>query len=210
MNPTPEPSSEILEMCQKAIDMLRLTGEAFRRLDSRPLDQADKLGRDIHHREKELTQQIAVRLAGQGSAPHAEAEFYLVPMHLERVGDNIEFLVRAIRALIKEGTPLSERAMKEVNALFEKGIELLECTRDALGTRNKVLIRHLLQEGPRYEQMVSEFALFHQERLIKGLCAPKSSSVYLAILDYLKGIESHVRLTAQKLSSTPRGKESAP
>lgn len=205
MGPMPTRSSqemgrETLEMCQQTIEMLRLAGEAFRRLDSRPLDLADKLGREIHQREKELTQQIPGRFVSQSAALRPEADFYFVPLHLERVGDNIELLVRAIRALIQEGTPFSERAMKEINTLFEKGIELLECTRDALGTRNKVLIRHILDNGPKYEQMVSEFALFHQERLIKGLCAPKVSSVYLAILDYLKGIESHLRLIAQKLS----------
>ena len=205
MDPTPSRSSqaigsETLDMCQQTIDMLRLAAEAFRRLDSRPLDLADKLGREIHQREKELTQRIPLKFGSQSAALRPEADFYFVPMHLERVGDNIEFLVRAIRALIREGTPFSERAMKEINALFEKAIELLECTRDALRTTNKVLIRHILEDGPKYEQMISEFALFHQERLIKGLCAPKVSSVYLAILDYLKGIESHVRLIAQKLS----------
>ena len=122
-------------------------------------------------------------------------------MHLERVGDNIEFLVRAIRMVVQEGIPFSERAIKEINALFEKAIELAECMRDAVATNNKVLTRHILEEGRKYTQMADEFALFHQERLIEGLCVPKSSSVYLAILDYLKGIESHIRQMAQKLSS---------
>lgn len=187
--------SEIHEMCQKTVEMLKLTWEGFRRQDIRPLEPAGKLGREIHQREKELTQRVAEKLTA------VDSELCFLPMHFERVGDNIEFLVRAIKMMVQEGIPFSERAIKEINALFEKAIELVECMRDVVGTRNRVLIRHIVEEGEKYAQMADEFALFHQERLIQGLCVPKSSSVYLAILDYLKGIESHIRQMAEKLSS---------
>jgi len=191
--------NEAQELCQKVLEMLHLARDAFRRQDSRRLDRAADLGREIHEREKELTQRIPARFAGQ-SGLSVEAELSFLPMHLERIGDNVEFLVRAIGRTVAEGVPFSERALKEIDALFEKVIELLECTRDAIGTENKVLIRHILEEGRNYERLVSDFALFHQERLIEGLCSPKSSSVYLAILDYLKGIEEHIRQMAQKFN----------
>ena len=119
--------------------------------------------------------------------------------NLERIGDNVEYLVRAIGRTIADGVPFSERAMTEIDTLFEKVIELVECVRDAIGTENKVLMRHIIEEGGNCERLLNDFALFHQERLIEGLCSPKSSSVYLAILDYLKGIEEHVRQMARAL-----------
>lgn len=193
-----ELSSEIQEMCLKAEEMLQIAREAFRRQDSGRLGRARQLGREIHEQEKKLTQ----RLPGKfGAAPDlgVEASYSFLPLHLERIGDNIESLVLAIQTTIKDGIPFSERAMKEIDTLFEKIIELVGCMRDAIATRNKVLIRHILKEGPTYERCISEFAVSHQERLIEGLCAPKASSMYLALLDYLKGIESHVRQMAQKL-----------
>jgi Na+/phosphate symporter len=91
------------------------------------------------------------------------------------VGDNAELLIRAIRTMIEEGIPFTDRALREINSLFEKTIELVECVRDAIITRNRVLIRHVLEEGQRCESLANEYALFHQQRLIEGVCMPKAS-----------------------------------
>jgi len=188
----------IHEMCEQTVEMLRLTWEGFRRQDTRPLEPAERLGREIHRREKTLTE-LVVKPAPE--APGADRELVFVPMHLERIGDNVEYLVRAIQTMVREGIPFTDRAMREVNALFEKAIELVECVRDMIPTRNRILIRHVLAEGPRYERTADEYALAHQQRLIEGVCMPKASSVYLAILDYLKGIEWHTRQIAHRLST---------
>jgi hypothetical protein len=59
-----------------------------------------------------------------------------VPLHLERIGDNIELLIKAITTMVQE-----------------------------------------------------------------GVCMPKASSLFVAILDYFRGIEWHVRQIAQRLSA---------
>lgn len=121
-------------------------------------------------------------------------------MHIERVVSDIDALIRTLREMLRDGIPFSERAMREINLLFDKALELLECMRDAIGTGNKILIRHIRDEGRKFERLINEFGLFHQERLVEGLCLPKASSLYLAILDSLKGIESHARGIVQKLA----------
>jgi Na+/phosphate symporter len=127
----------------------------------------------------------------------------LVPVHLERIGDNVELLGRALTAVIREGIPFTERAVKELNTLFARALELLECVRDVILTQNRVLLRHIQSEGQRYEELVNEYALFHQQRLIEGLCLPKASSLFVALLDYLKGITEHIGQIADKLSLEP-------
>ncbi len=89
--------------------------------------------------------------------------------------------------------------MSEINTLFEKAIEILECVRDTVPTHNKVLMRHIVDDGKKFEDQVDEFALLHQQRMIEAVCIPKASSMYLAMLDYLKGIESHSRQIGLKL-----------
>lgn len=192
---------EIYEMCQQTVEMLKLTWEGFRKQDVRSLQPAEKLGREIHQREKVLTALVVKRPADQAGAPGLDQALFFVPMHLERIGDNIEFLVRAIKMMVQEGIPFSERAMREVNTLFEKAIELVEGVRDVILTKNRVLIRYVLEEGQRYEEMANEYALAHQQRLIEGVCMPKASSVYVALLDYLKGVEWHTRQIAKRFSS---------
>jgi Na+/phosphate symporter len=200
---------EIYEMCQQTVEMLGLTWEAFRKQEMGLLQPAERLGRDIHQREKILTELVARPGSGPPGAGGSWQGLLFVPLHLERIGDNIELLVRAIKSMIQEGIPFSERAMREVNSLFEKAIELMECVRDAITTRNRVLIRHILQEGQRYEAMANDYALSHQQRLIEGVCLPKASSVFVAILDYLRGIDWHIRQIAERVSQTPGQTSSA-
>jgi Na+/phosphate symporter len=190
---------EIQLMCEENVQMLRLTAKAFAMQSPATLEPAKNLGRDIHQREKKLTEMIIQNLTGELGSAQTHKELLFVPMHLERVGDNIEDLARAVNTMIKDGIPFTERAMGEVNGLFDKDIELLECVRDAVTTKNKILMRHILDEGKRFDSRVNEFALLHQQRMIEGVCVPKASSLYLAILDYLKGIESHCRQIGLKL-----------
>ncbi len=192
---------ELHEMSQQTVEMLKLTREGFRKQNTGLLELAEKLGREIHQREKALTEFAVKRSAGHAESLGRDQEIFFVPMHLERIGDNIEFLVRAIRTVVQEGIPLTDRAMKEVNALFEQAIGLVESVRDVILTKNRLLMREMLEEGQRYEEMANEYMLIHQKRLIEGVCMPKASSVYVAIVDYFKGIASHVCQIVQQLSA---------
>ncbi len=188
---------EIRIMCDWTKEMLEATWDGFRRHNREKLNQAEKIGQEIHQKEKELTHLIIIRLsAGDESVKGLS----FLPRHLERIGDNVELLIRCIRTMTHEGTLFSERAIREINTLFNKAIELLECVRDAIRTKNKVLIRYVKEEGEKFHEMIDEYALAHQERLIDGTCISKSSSAYLAILDYLADIERHTRQMADKIA----------
>lgn len=188
---------DIQEMCQKTLEMLRLTGDAFRTQEAALLERIARLGREVHRQEKTLTAAMA---PGPAAAGGGARDYWFVPMHLERVGDNLEALVGAIRTMRDEGVPFTDRAVRELSGLFERAGELLECVRDAMITGNRVLIRYVTDRGTQFAQLADDYALAHQQRLIEGVCMPRASSVYLAMLDYLKGVESHTRQIAQKLA----------
>lgn len=173
------------------LEMLRLTWASFRRHDASTLAKAEALGRDVHRREKELTQDFL-------AAPGLAADLRFVPGHLERVGDAIEGLIRCVRGMEVEGTVFTDRGVREVNTLFEQAVEMLECARDLVLTRNRVLARHLETESPRFHELADEYARAHEERLIEGVCLARASSVYLAILDYLREIVRHTRRIAER------------
>jgi Na+/phosphate symporter len=109
-------------------------------------------------------------------------------------------LLASVRTMLDENVPFTERAVREINSLFEKGIELLECLRDALVTENRVLVRHIIGSGVQYAQLATDYAMAHQQRLLTGVCHPRASSVYLEMLEQLKGLEAHVRQIAQQLA----------
>ncbi|HET7876418.1 MAG TPA: hypothetical protein VFN71_12940 [Methylomirabilota bacterium] len=183
----------LLPMFQDTLEMLGLTWVSFRHHDPARLEIAEALGRSIHKREKDLTE----RLLG---AEHEAGGLRFVPSHLERVGDAVEGLVRCLRTMEAEGTVFTDRGTREVTQLFERATELLECARDLTLTGNRVLARHVEIESMRFQELASDFARAHEERLIEGVCMPKASSTYLAMLDYLREITRHARRIANRVA----------
>jgi Na+/phosphate symporter len=180
-------SAETRRMWDQTIAMLSLTWEGFRRQDGSPFAEALKLGREVHQQEQVLTA--------------AGGELVFVPMHLERIGDNLEALVASVQTMVQETVPFTERAMREVGGLFERTMELLECARDAVLTRNRVLIRYVIDQARHQAQLADDFARAHQQRLAEGVCLPTASSLYLAMLDHFKGVAGHAREVAEQLAA---------
>ncbi len=194
--------TEILRMSEKAASMLKFVREAFRTQQIAALAAADKLGHEIRRHEKTLMETL-VTVADVSTRPRSDEDTVFVPMHLERVGNTLEALVGAVRKMIGEGVLFTDRAVREMNSLLELTIELLECVRDALRTGNRTLIRNILTVSRQLDLMTNEFALFHEQRLIEGVCQPRASSLYLAMFDYLKGIEWHARQIGETLAPAP-------
>ncbi len=183
---SPSAGDPLVSMFQDALEMLSLTWASFRRHDPAALDKAAALGRDIHKREKDLTERLLV------AQPEREG-LRFVPSHLERVADVIEGLIRCLRGMDAEATVFTDRGLREINQLFAHAADLLECARDLTLTGNHVLARHVELESMRFQDQASEFARAHEERLIEGVCMPKASSAYLAMLDYLREVTRHAR-----------------
>ncbi len=190
--------NQIVHLADQTIDMLKGAREAFLKQRRQLVAQVLSLGYDVHRAEKALTASLMPG-ATDGGAP-AAGERIFVPMHLERIGDNIEAFVRAIDRQAQDGAVFTDRATHEIARVVEKALELLEATRDILRTGNRTLVHHVLTDGPCFQATATEFASFHQERLIQGLCVPRASSIYLAMVDYLRGVERHQREIVQKVS----------
>ena len=147
--------------------------EAFRRLDAVPLGVAEQLLLDARN--------------GEGTTAD------------EMVGNLVE-LLENLRVMLDDAVPFTERAVREINSLFGTGVELLECARDALLTENRVLVRHMLAAGTQHAQLANDYAMAHQQRLAEGVCLPRASAVYLAMLEHLKGVGHHTRRIAEELA----------
>ncbi len=192
------PRELLRPMFQDAIEMLGLAWTAFRRQEAAGLELAAALGRAVHKQEKELTEQ----LLGCGAEPEG---LRFVPAHLERIGDAIEGLIRCQRAMQTEGTAFTERGTREIGQLFERAHELLECARDLTLTGNRVLARHVEIESLRFHDLATDFARAHEERLVEGVCMPRASSTYLAMLDYLREVTRHARRVAGRVAPREAG-----
>ena len=163
------------ELTGRAVEAVQLIWDAFRHQDVDRIAAAERLLRHVraHASRDAPAQQIAAS-----------------------VGD----LLASVRAMLEEALPFTERAMREINSLFDGGVELLECARDALATENRVLVRHILASSAHHAQLASDYAMAHQRRLVDGVCLPEASTVYLGLLENLKGVGHQARSIAEDLA----------
>jgi len=188
-------------MGDEVVRMFLLVRDGFVRVDAAPLEEASRLARLLHQQEQALIQRMVKAAADPGQPPGVDEDAIFVPMHLERVAEHIELLGAAVGRMIRDGVPFTDRATGEIRRLFGTVLELLEGLRDALRTGNRTLVRYIRDAGRACEAQANEFALFHEQRLIEGVCQPKASSIYLAMLDHLRGVEWHSRQVAEKLGT---------
>ena len=189
---------EILKMFDLAKEMFVFTWEGFKKLDEERLREAQKIGKELHEKEKVLTHSIMTKYS-RGENLSDEITIGRIPSHLERIGDNIELLLRCGGSIIQDGVCFSDRAISEINTLFDKAIEILQFAGDALMTNDKEKLLKVREEGRKFQEIIGEYSLTHYDRLIEGVCMPKASSLYLAMLDYLSGIEKHIRNIVERM-----------
>ena len=189
----PLPGDFLVPIFRDLRDMLVLTWAGVRAPSGAALATAAALGRDIHKTERELTERLVAD--SDGAAP-----LRLVPAHVECIADALDGLVCACQLMESEGATLTARWMREVNVLFERAIELLDCEGDLTLAANRALARHVEVESRRFQRLAAEYARAHEERMGESLCHPASSNAYLAILDYLREVTRHCRLIACRLA----------
>ena len=129
--------------------MLLLTWAGVRAPSAAALDTAAALGRSIHKAEKELTERLV------GGSDEA-APLRLVPAHVERIGNAIEGIIRSCQLMEAEGTAFTPSGMREVNALFERAVELLECAGDLTLTGKRVLARNVELKSMRLQELATD------------------------------------------------------
>jgi Na+/phosphate symporter len=86
------------------------------------------------------------------------------------------------------GILFSDKATKEIKSLLE--ITYLQCrdSKDYLLTKNPSLKDNVITAKEKLIELVNEYDIVHQNRLIAGVCMPKASYLYIDITHSLKRI----------------------
>jgi Na+/phosphate symporter len=80
-------------------------------------------------------------------------------------------------------------------------MDLLERLPDLILTQNKLLAQHIGEQVRSVFKIANGYSEEHEERLIQGVCTPKSTPIYLGILESLKGIIAHTLEVSGKIVS---------
>jgi Na+/phosphate symporter len=183
---------EVCLMCNQIRIMLKKVEKGFLVHSKELLEEADKIGREIDAGCVCLTDSLV---------SSAQKSLVPLPSELERIGDSLESIIHSVSTKIKDGIMFSDKAVKEIESLFEGLAELLECLHDCLKTKNRILISHIIEQSKELSQLANDYSYPHQERLIAGVCSPKASPIYLDIVDSLRNIAMHISFMTERLKA---------
>ncbi len=188
---------EIYLIMHKAQEMLELTEDGFMKNRVTPLDEADDLAKEIQTKEDALTATLA-----KMSSTNSEARTILaVPAHIEKIATSIKRINENSRSRIKEGLLFSDKAILETGKLFTKSKDILKKSGEAAVTGAQATLEAVLSDSDALERMANDFATAHEERLVTGECAARSSSTYLCILYAFEDMGAHIKNTIKKLAN---------
>lgn len=181
---------------EQVLEMINLTYDGFIKHKKSFLNEAEKIGKTIHQFEKDFTSDIV-------KEGNKESVRLLISIagHIERIGDCVENVIKTVHTKVAEGTLFSDKAVSELNYLFNSVKDIIRDTKDIIVTLNPVLIEHTISLGNKVNQMADEFSTLHEERLVTGICHPKHSSMYLDMLDNLRMVVWHVKEAVKKLQN---------
>jgi Na+/phosphate symporter len=203
---TPEAlRNSLLGVGGHVIEMLRLTRDTFQKYSAASLQDISDIGRHVHHHEKRLTDHIAMQLREHPFSLGPAEHLAFVPAALERIGDSVEALARCIALLHREDISISEKGHTEVMDLFDRAIEMVEGVSAALHHGRFDALGQVREAGDTFQAYCNEISLRHQDRLLRGVCKPRASSVFLSMLDSFREIERYVHrmTTAIEKAITP-------
>ncbi len=118
---------------------------------------------------------------------------------LESMKYNVVKVMNQTSSKIYDGVLFTEKAVSELKNLFGLVVELVNDLNDVLITENQVLIKHIIDQVKVIEEETQKYATEHEERLVVGQCLPKSSTLYLLILDSLRDILWYVKSISKEL-----------
>lgn len=187
----------LLIMLNKIIRMTGLIRKSLLITDPAKLQECEKLAKEIHDEEKGLTGDLVC----DPNVTKGEVlkTVVLFPARLERVGDLLESMLNVSRLKADQGVVFSDKANKELDELFDLFTGILTNFHDVLVTRNHALLEHILEQCKKFAQLAADARLAHEDRLLQGLCSPKSSSLFLDILDSMKAAKRNIREMTQSL-----------
>jgi Na+/phosphate symporter len=156
---------------------------------------------EVENHSAELKNLLISKTSTDGKDKEWVRPYLSIASSFDRMTYNIEGIVERLRAMIQGQIMFSDRALREVNDIFQEAMVLLESLPDLVLTQQKGLAQHIGEQVRSVFKILNRFSDEHEERLMQGVCMPKSSPMYLGILESLKGVIAHTLEVSGKIVS---------
>jgi Na+/phosphate symporter len=196
-----EVGERMIRVCQSLIKMLELSFQGFRKHSEEVLKEVEKVKDEIRKNSSELAHFLILKSSPYEKGKEWAKPYLSMASSFDRMTFNIEGIVDRLKSKVQGRILFSDRAVKEINDVFQEAMDLLESLPDLILTQDKLLAQHIGEQVRSVFKIANGYSEGHEERLIQGVCTPKSSPIYLGILESLKGIIVHTLEVSGKIVS---------
>ncbi|MCJ7747450.1 MAG: hypothetical protein MUP27_06880 [Desulfobacterales bacterium] len=183
-----EVGERMIRVCRSLIKMLELSFQGFRKHSEEALKEVEKVKDEIRRNSSELAHFLILKSSPYEKGKEWAKPYLSMASSFDRMTFNIEGIVDRLKSKVQERILFSDRAVKEINDVFQEAMNLLGSLPNLILTQDELLARHIGEQVRSVFKIANGYSEGHEERLIQGVCTPKSSPIYLGILESLKGI----------------------
>jgi len=187
-----EISGRMIELCRSLSEMLEMTFQAFRKSTEKSIREAEEVRNEVQRYSSEMTRFLVAKSSAATTGKEWVKPCISIVSSFDRMGYNMDGILDRLKKKVREEMLFTDRAIKEINDVFQEAMNLLENLPDLILTQNKLLAQQMGEKGKLIFKMADQYSEEHEQRLIEGVCVPKSSPLYLDILFSLKGIIVHI------------------
>ena len=186
-------------MCFKVESIVSLCMDGFMKHKIHLVDEAKKVSQAIHEEENELIGLLSDKAAKSNMDGELIKSMMVVVGHLEMATNGLDGVLQHVKIKVNEGVLFSDKGVSEISHIFRETLDVVKTAGDAIMTKNEVLKKYVIDKYASLAQTVDAYSEEHEERLIKGVCQPKSSSLYLNIVDSLVKVVCHMKQAVERL-----------
>jgi Na+/phosphate symporter len=183
-----EVAEKLVGVAQILGRMLEQAFQAFRKPTEESVGEVEETVSEVRQSSSELTHFLIAKSPSDEKGKEWVKPYLSIASNFERVTYNVEGLIRQLRVMTKDQIFFSDRGVKEINDVFQEAMDFLESLPELILTQNKGLAQHIGEQVRSVMKIANAYAEEHEERLLRGICLPKSSPIYLGILESLKGV----------------------
>ena len=186
-------------MCANAASILNLCMEGFIKNKVNLVDDAKRTSQTIRNEGTELRKLLSGKATDSDVNKELIKSLLSVVNSIEMAITGLDSIIQHVRFKASEGILFSDKAVSEIRHLFKETLDILKTSADTVMTKNTVLRKYVNDKYTNLNEAVEAYAEEHEERLIKGLCQPQASPIYLNIVDAIMTVVWHVKQALNRL-----------
>jgi len=192
---------EVNKMATLALSMLKNTFDGFMKHDSEILAGVLKDEERLNDMERALTSSLATISKDKSADKNNIILLSNIIEDLEGIGDYIKDMIERIEIKIEEKLLFSDDAVDEYKHLYNVVETELSDVEKALRMNDKNFARRVLCVTENHvDNLVQKYRKSHAQRLVAGICLPRTCNMFLNLLDFTAQISHHTKAIAKNIS----------